>query len=107
MGGNVQVRSAKLVDGMKNLEYPERLKKLDLLHRRERGDMIQVWKHFAMYDQSTLSTNFRPIPRTNRNHKFQLTWNRAKDGTRGTQNNSSIPRFIVRVIASLITIYFY
>ena len=44
---NVQVRATKLVDGMKNIKYANRLKKLDLptlQHRRERGDMIEVWK---------------------------------------------------------------
>ena len=88
---NVQVRATKLVDGMKNLEYPERLKKLELptlLHRRERGDMIQVWKHFTTYDQSTIFSNFRRLPRTNRKHPFQVTRNRPKDGAHGIQNNS-------------------
>ena len=88
---SVQERATKLVDGMKSMEYGERLQKLDLptlQHRRERGDMIQVWKHFHSYDQSTLSSNFKPLPRTNRKHPFQLTWNRPKDGTHGIQTNS-------------------
>ena len=88
---NVQVRATKLVDGMKSMKYAERLQRLDLptlLHRRERGDMIQVWKHFTTYDQSTLSSNFRQLPRTNRKHPFQLTWNKPKDGTHGVQSNS-------------------
>ena len=88
---NVQIRATKLVDGMKNMTYTERLEKLDiptLLYRRERGDMIQVWNHFHTYDRSTLSPNFRPLPRTNRKHPFQLTWNRPKDGTHGRQHNS-------------------
>ena len=88
---NVQIRATKLVDGMKEMEYTERLRKLDLptlLHRRERGDMIQVWKHFNAYDKCTLSTNFRPIPRSNRKHPYQLTWNRPKDGSYGVQKNS-------------------
>ena len=76
---------------MKSMEYEERLQKLDLptlQHRRERGDMIQVWKHFHSYDQSTLSSNFKPLPRTNQKTPFQLTWNRPKDGTPGIQRNS-------------------
>ena len=88
---NVQIRATKLVDGMKHMDYTERLQKLDLptlQHRRERGDMIQVWKHFNTYDKCTLSSNFRPLPRTIRKHPFQLTWNRPKDGTRGIQHNS-------------------
>ena len=39
---NVQIRTTKLVDGMKHPDYSERLKKLDLptlLNRRERGDI--------------------------------------------------------------------
>ena len=88
---SVQERATKLVDGMQTMEYGERLQKLGLPtlhHRRERGDMIQVWKHFHSYDQATLSTNFRPLPRTNRKHSYQLTWNRPKDGKRGIQANS-------------------
>ena len=88
---SVQERASKLVDGMKNLEYTERLKKLDLptlQHRRQRGDMIQVWNHFNTYDRSTLSPRFRPIPRVSRKHPFQLTRNKAKDGTLGVQSNS-------------------
>ena len=50
--------------------------------------MIQVWKHFNTYDQSTLSPNFRPIPRANRKHPYQWTRNRPKDGSRGIQSNS-------------------
>ena len=76
---------------MKNMDYAQRLEKLDLptlLHRRERGDMIQVWKHFNSYNQSTLSSSFIHCPRTNRNHRHQITWNRPKDGTNGIQANS-------------------
>ena len=49
---------------------------------------IQVWKHFHTYDRPTLSPNFRPIPRSNRKHPYQLTRNRPKDGALGIQNNS-------------------
>ena len=88
---NVQIRATKLVDGMKHPDYSERLEKLDLptlLHRRERGDMIQVWKHFRSYDLSTLSSNVKHNPRPNRRHGLQLTWNKPKDGSRGLQANS-------------------
>ena len=88
---NVQERATKLVDGMKNMDYAQRLEKLDLptlLHRRERGDMIQVWKHFNSYDQSTLSSSFIHYPRINRKHRHQITWNRPKDGSNGIQANS-------------------
>ena len=44
---NVQRRATKLVPGLKDLDYPERLRKLKLptlAYRRIRGDMIQVYK---------------------------------------------------------------
>ena len=88
---SVQERATKSVDTMKNLDYSERLKKLDLptlQFRRQRGDMIQVWKHFNMYDRATLPPSFRPITRATRKHPYQLTRNRPKDGARGVQSNS-------------------
>ena len=45
---NVQIRATKIVDGLANLDYPERLKKLGLptlVFRRARGDIIEVFKH--------------------------------------------------------------
>ena len=88
---NVQIRATKLVDGMKNMEYSDRLKQLGLptlIYRRERGDMIEIWKHFNTYDPTTLTTNFKPIYRTTRCHDLKLTRNKANDGVRGTQTNS-------------------
>ena len=44
---NVQRRATKLVPGLYQLSYPERLKKLKLptlAYRRARGDMIQMYK---------------------------------------------------------------
>ena len=51
---NVQIRANKLVDGLRNLNYPTRLCKLDLptpLHRRTRGAMIEMYKHFTLYSK--------------------------------------------------------
>ena len=96
---SVQERATKSVDSLKNLDYTERLQKLELptlQFRRQRGDMIQVWKHFNSYDRATLSPNFRPITRVTRTHPFQLTRNRPKDGARGVQSNS----FYYRVASS-------
>ena len=45
---NVQDRATKLVPALKDLEYPDRLKQLDLpsmAYRRCRGDMIEVYKY--------------------------------------------------------------
>ena len=88
---NVQIRATKLVDGLGKLDYAERLKRLNLpslAFRRQRGDMIEIYKHFHTYDRSTLSPSFIPRNRPSRKHKFQLLSRRAKDGTRGLQYNS-------------------
>ena len=88
---NVQIRATKLVDGLANLDYKDRLRKLGLptlAYRRSRGDMIQLYKHFHVYDKMTLSRLFQPSVRNNRKHNFQLIWHRPKDGTYGIQSNS-------------------
>ena len=89
----VQIRATKLVDGLKNLEYEERLRRCDLTtlrFRRMRGDMIEMWKHFNVYDRDILSPSFTPNERPvrNGNHKFQLYQRRSGDGERGVQTNS-------------------
>ena len=94
---NVQIRATKLVDGLGNLEYSERLRRLDLptlVHRRQRGDMIEVYKHFTKYDYETISPSFRPKTRTSRrlNHDLQLYDLKAKDGVRGVQYKSFYQR---------------
>ena len=59
---NVQKRATKMVDGYANLDYQERLRKLDLptlVYRRARGDMIEVYKHFHAYDQDLIPNTFQ------------------------------------------------
>ena len=88
---NVQIRATKLVDGLRTLDYSERLKHLDLptlAYRRARGDMIEVYKHFHAYDPSILPSSFQPKTRTSRKHSFQLHNLLHRDGTRGIQSNS-------------------
>ena len=94
---NVQIRATKLVDGFGNLDYAERLRRLDLptlVYRRQRGDMIEVYKHFTKYDRDTISSSFRPKDRTSRrlNHNFQLHDLKAKDGVRGVHYKSFYQR---------------
>jgi hypothetical protein len=52
---NVQRRATKLVPSLRNLEYPDRLKKLKLptlKYRRLRGDMIETFKIISgIYDR--------------------------------------------------------
>ena len=87
---NVQIRATKLVDGFSELDYPERLRRLDLptlVYRRARGDMIELFKHFHTYDKSTLPKSFQPRDRVSRKHNFQLHERKPKDGLRGIQSN--------------------
>ena len=89
----VQIRATKLVDGLKNMEYQERLKRCGLttlLFRRMRGDMIEMWKHFNVYDRDILSPSLMPNERPLRNgkHRCQLYQRRSGDGERGMQTNS-------------------
>ena len=88
---NVQRRATKLVDGFKKLSYEERLRRLDLptlVYRRRRGDMIELFKHFHVYDRAAISRSFRQAVRINRKHHLQLIRNVPTDGSRGRQSNS-------------------
>ena len=95
----VQRRATKLIDGFKNLEYQERLLRLNLptlAFRRLRGDMIEVFKHLHCYDKSTLNDRFVLRQRPSRVHDHQLVLRYPKDGPRGVEHNS----FYIRSIKS-------
>jgi ribonuclease P/MRP protein subunit RPP40 len=108
---NVQIRATKLVDGLSKLDYPERLKRLNLptlVFRRRRGDIIEMYKHFHNYDKVTLAPSFQPRSRLSRQHRFQLHTPQAKDGETGFQANfffqrttkvwNELPRYVVEAI---------
>ncbi len=87
----VQMRATKLIDNMKDLDYSERLRRLDLptlAYRRMRGDVIELYKHFHKYDRAIISKSFQQKERMTRRHKYQLHERRANDGERGVQSNS-------------------
>ena len=88
----VQMRATKMVDGMGSLDYQTRLEKLGLptlLYRRNRGDMIEVYKHLNIYDPETIpDQHFKLQNRGSRAHDKKLVWKKPKDGTRGLQSNS-------------------
>ena len=89
----VQMRATKLVDGLRNIAYDERLRRCDLttlLFRRMRGDMIETWKHFHTYNSDIRPSSFIPNTRPTRNgrHQYQLYQRRSNDGERGVQTNS-------------------
>ena len=88
---NVQKRATKLVDGLSELPYDERLRCIDLPtleYRRARGDMIEIYKHFHAYDRQSLAVSFKPRDRPSRSHNYQLYIPVPKDGVRGPQSNS-------------------
>ena len=97
---NVQRRATKLIDGFRNIDHQERLRRLDiptLTFRRERNDMIEIFKQFNTYDKSSLHKNFQHQTRSTRNHghEYQLVERIPKDGVRGVQYNSFYYRTIV------------
>jgi hypothetical protein len=88
---NVQRRATKSIDGFKNLSPQERLEKLKLptlTYRRMRNDLVEIYKHFHVYDKDTISRRFQHQTRTSRRHNYQLVPRIPKDGVRGVQTNS-------------------
>ncbi len=85
----VQRRATKMIPELKNLTYPERLKKLNLptlAYRRVRGDMIEVYKIISnIYDQraSRNILTMREQKYVNlRGHQFTLEHNRIYTASR-------------------------
>ena len=93
----VQRGATKLIEGFKNLSYQERLRRLNLTsleYRRTANDMIEIYKHFHLYDQMTTPNKFLPRTRPSRKHNMQILLNFPKDGTRGVQAKSFYYRSI-------------
>ena len=67
---NVQRRATRLVSGMKNLSYYERLKELNLSsleYRRKRGTMIEMYKIcYGLYDRNATAGLFERNDRDSR-----------------------------------------
>ena len=72
----VQERATKLVNGIADHDYPERLKKLGLTtlrFRRLRGDLIEMYKHFYKNDKDALTgPSFKVRDRPSRQHDHQV-----------------------------------
>ena len=79
----VQKRATKLVEGMKKLSYPERLRKLKMTtleQRRLRGDMIETYKIVTGRERVKI-TDFFELSDTGHNlrgHRFKLGQNRSR-----------------------------
>ena len=50
--------------------------------------MVEMYKHFYVYDTAAISPMFQPSTRPSRHHNHQLIQHRANDGLRGVQANS-------------------
>ena len=83
---NVQRRATKLLPGMKDLSYEDRLRKLKLptlTYRRLRGDMIEAFKLTSgLYDQALPSLLQVNATNTTRGHSKKLYQRRSKKDIR-------------------------
>ena len=84
---NVQRRASKSIPELKNLSYPERLKKLNLptlSYRRHRGDMIELYKTMnGLYDDVALQPSRREG--ITRGHSLKIFKERANSRVRQNQ----------------------
>ena len=72
---NVQRRATKMVPALKHMSCEDRLRTLGLptlLYRRERADMIQVFKALNKFEAVVLE-NMEIAANANRGHKFKLS----------------------------------
>ena len=85
--GKIQMRATEMIEGMSYIDYDERLKLLrlpTLSYRRAREEMIEVWKHYHVYDPNVIS----PTSQRARCRKkmYQIQHRRPGDGVRGGQS---------------------
>ena len=82
----VQRRATKMISGFRDLTYEERLRRCNLTTlrtRRERGDLIQVYKILNKLDDIDESTFFtRAKENKTRGHTFKLVKKFSKTDTR-------------------------
>ena len=79
---NVQRRATRLIPGMSDLSYPERLEALDLptlAYRRLRGDMIETYKILTeRYDKEVCGDLLQANLRQSRGHNLKLYKSQAR-----------------------------
>jgi hypothetical protein len=75
---NIQRRATKLIPGLSDLSYEDRLRRLklpSLSYRRSRGDMIEVYKIMSGKYDPEISNIFQHQEQENRNtreHKYKF-----------------------------------
>ena len=80
----IQMRDTEMIEGMSYIDYGERLELLrlpTLSYRRARGEMIEVWKHYHVYDPNAISPTFQRA--RSRRKMYQIQRLRPGDGVRG------------------------
>lgn len=78
---NVLRRASKLVPGLRNLTYPERLQVLEIptmVYRRIRGDMIEVFKILNQYYDSEVNFNLKRNTGPTRGNSMKLAKERCR-----------------------------
>ena len=81
---NIQRRATKIVPGLYNLTYAERLKRLDLpslKYRRLRGDLITVYNIFKSQDQDLINKYFTLTAHTHNTKGHSLKLFKYKSNT--------------------------
>ena len=81
----VQRRATKLVSGIREKDYTDRLKILNLhtlTYRRQRTDILQVFRILKQIDKIPIDQFFTINQNANRGHSFQLVKPRAVDRMR-------------------------
>ena len=56
--------------------------------------MIEIFKHFHIYEKDIVSPSFQPKLRPSRKHDFQLHHRIPKDGERGLETNGFYNRCV-------------
>lgn len=82
---DIQRRATKLVTGLKHLTYEERLKELGLVtleYRRDRADMIQIYKATHNFDHLKWDTLFTLASEDLRGHHLKFRVNKSKHNVR-------------------------
>ena len=85
----VQMRATEMIEGLKHLEYSERLQRLKLptlVYRRARGRMIEVWRHFHSHDPAVASDMFEMAK--SQRVPYQIRRGRVSYAKRSIQANS-------------------
>ena len=89
----VQRRATKLVPGLRNLDYSDRLKQLNiptLYYRRKRTDMLQVYRLLRGIDKIDYNQFFTLSQNSTRGHEWKLEKPRAVSSIRANSFSNRV-----------------